>query len=45
MAPAVRRSGVIFKKRDPSNHRPETVKQCVSAMYQHTCPQNTVEKC
>ena len=31
MALAVNRTGVIFKKCDMSNHRPETVKQCVVA--------------
>ena len=45
MALAVNRTGVIFKKCDLSNHRPETVKQCVSATCQHTCPSETVEKC
>jgi hypothetical protein len=28
-----------------SNHRPETVKRCVSGICQHTCPSNTIEKC
>ena len=45
MALAVNRTGVIFKKCDLSNHRPETVKQCVSGTCQHTCPSDTVEKC
>ena len=45
MALAVNRTGVIFKKCDMSNHRPETVKQCVSGTCQHTCPSDTVEKC
>ena len=45
MALAVNRTGVIFKKCDLSNHRPETVKQCVSGTCQHTCPSETVEKC
>ena len=45
MALAVNRTGVIFKKCDMSNHRPETVKQCVSGTCQHTCPPGTVEKC
>jgi len=42
---AVNRTGVIFKKCDMSNHRPETVKQCVSGTCQHTCPSETMEKC
>ena len=45
MALAVHRTGVIFKKCDISNHRPETVKQCVSGTCQHTCLPDTVEKC
>jgi hypothetical protein len=45
MALAVNRTGVIFEKRDMSNHRPETVKQCVSGTCQHTCPAGDVEKC
>ncbi len=45
MALAVHRTGVIFKKCDISNHRPETVKQCVSGICQHTCPPGDVEKC
>jgi hypothetical protein len=36
---------VIFKKCDMSNHRPETVKQCVSGTCKHTCPAGAVEKC
>jgi integrase len=45
MALAVGRTGVIFKKCDMSNHRPGTVKQCVSGTCQHTCPADDVEKC
>jgi integrase len=45
MALAVHRTGVIFKKCDMSNHRPDTVKQCVSGTCQHTCPADDVEKC
>jgi integrase len=45
VALAVHRTGVIFKKCDISNHRPETVKQCVSGTCQHTCPADDVEKC
>ena len=45
MALAVNRTGVIFKKCDMFNHRPETVKQCVSGTCQHTCPSDTMEKC
>ena len=45
MALAVNRTGVIFKKCDLSNHRPETVKQCVSGTCQHTCPPAAAEKC
>jgi len=45
MALAVNRTGVIFKKCDMSNHRPETVKQCVSGICQHTCQPDTIEKC
>lgn len=45
MALAVHRTGVIFKKCDMSNHRPETVKQCVSGICQHTCQPDTIEKC
>lgn len=45
MALAVNRTGVIFKKCDTSNHRPETVKQCASDTCQHTCPPDTLEKC
>jgi integrase len=45
VALAVNRTGVIFKKCDLSNHRPETVKQCVSGTCQHTCPADDVEKC
>ena len=45
MALAVNRTGVIFKKCDLSNHRPETVKQCVSGTSKHTCPAGDVEKC
>ena len=45
MALAVHRTGVIFKKCDMSNHRPDTVKQCVSGTCQHTCPAGDVEKC
>ena len=44
MALAVHRTGVIFKKCDMSNHRPDTVKQCVSGTCQHTCPSDTAEK-
>jgi hypothetical protein len=40
---ALNRTGTIFKKRDMSNHRPETVKRCSSATCQHTC--DTSEKC
>src|SRR5580693_942335 len=43
MALAVHRTGVIFRKCDMSNHRPETVKQCVSGTCQHTCPEDDVE--
>jgi integrase len=45
MALAVNRTGVIFKKCDLSNHRPETVNQCSSGTCQHTCPPDTIEKC
>jgi hypothetical protein len=45
MALAVNRTGVIFKKCDLSNHRPETVNQCSSGTCQHTCPPGTIEKC
>ena len=45
MALAVNRTGVIFEKCDTSNHRPNTVKQCVSGTCQHTCPPGAVEKC
>ena len=45
MALAVNRTGVIFKKCDISNHRPETVKLCAAGTCQHTCPPDTIEKC
>jgi hypothetical protein len=45
MALAVNRTGVIFKKCDMSNHRPETVKQCAAGTCQHTCKPDTIEKC
>lgn len=45
MALAVNRTGMIFKKCDLSNHRPETVKQCASGTCQHTCPSDSIEKC
>jgi integrase len=45
MALAVNRTGVIFKKCDMSNHRPETVKQCISGTCQHTCPPDTTDRC
>ena len=45
MALAVNRTGVIFKKCDTSNHRPETVRRCASGTCQHTCPPDTLEKC
>jgi len=45
MALAVNRTGVIFKKCDMSNHRPETVKQCGAGTCQHTCKPGTIEKC
>ena len=44
MAPAVNRTGVILKKCDTSNHRPETVKQCAAGTCQHTCKPDTIEK-
>jgi integrase len=45
MALAVNRTGVIFKKCDTSNHRPETVRLCAAGTCQHTCKPNTIEKC
>jgi integrase len=45
MTLAVNRTGVIFKKCDLANHRPETVKQCASGTCQHTCPADAVDKC
>ena len=45
MALAVNRTGVIFKKCDVSNHRPETVKQCAAGTCQHTCKPDTIERC
>ena len=45
MALAVNRTGVIFKKCDMSNHRPETVKQCAAGTCQHTRKPDTIEKC
>ncbi len=45
MALAVNRTGVIFKKCDMSNHRPETVKQCAAGTCQHTCKPDTIERC
>jgi integrase len=45
MALAVNRTGVVLKKCDTSNHRPESVKRCATATCQHTCPANTIEKC
>jgi hypothetical protein len=37
MALAVNRTGVIFKKCDPSNHKPETNKDCAIGTCQHAC--------
>ena len=45
MTLAVNRTGVIVKKCDMSNHRPETVKQCSAGICQHTCKPGTIEKC
>jgi integrase len=45
MALAVNRTGVIFKKCDTSNHRPETVRLCAAGTCQHTCKPDTIEKC
>ena len=45
MALAVNRTGVIFKKCDTSNHRPQTVKQCAAGTCQHTCKPAAIEKC
>lgn len=45
MALAANRTGVIFKKCDMSNHRPETVKLCAAGICQHTCKPDTIEKC
>jgi len=45
MALAVDRTGVIFKKCDMSNHRPETVRLCAAGTCQHTCKPGTIEKC
>jgi hypothetical protein len=45
MALAVNRTGVIFKKCDMSNHRPETVRLCAAGTCQHTCEPDTIEKC
>ena len=45
MALAVNRTGVIFKKCDTSNHRPETVRLCAAGTCQHTCKSDTIEKC
>lgn len=45
MALAVNRTGVILKKCDMSNHRPETVRLCAAGTCQHTCKPDTIEKC
>jgi hypothetical protein len=45
MALAVNRTGVVFKRCDTSNDRPETVKQCAPGTCQHTCKPDTIEKC
>ena len=45
MALAVNRTGVILKKCDMSNHRPETVRQCAAGTCQHTCKPDSIEKC
>ena len=45
MALAVNRTGVILKKCDMSNHRPETVRLCAAGTCQHTCKPGTIEKC
>jgi len=37
MALAVNRPGVIFKKCDLSNHKPDTNKNCAAGTCQHTC--------
>jgi hypothetical protein len=45
VALAVNRTGVVFKKCDMSNHRPETDKLCAAGTCQHTCKPDTIEKC
>jgi hypothetical protein len=45
MALAVNRTGVVFKKCDMSNYRPETDKLCAAGTCQHTCKPDTIEKC
>ena len=45
MALAVNRTGVILKKCDMSNHRPETVRLCAAGTCQHTCKPDAIEKC
>jgi hypothetical protein len=44
MALAVYRTGVILEKRDLSCHRPQSVRRCATATYQHTWPANTIDK-
>jgi hypothetical protein len=37
VALAVSRTGVVLKKCDTSNHRPESVKRCSTGAFKHTC--------
>ncbi len=45
MAPAVSRTGTVFKRCDRSNHKADSNKKCADGTCQHTCEPGAIERC